>query len=104
VDIRRGSETFGKWVGLELSAKNRHQLWIPAGFAHGFCTLSETADFHYKTTEFWSPDDERSVLFNDPDIAISWPTNTPIVSDRDSAAPRLKDTPVLPTYLGAGAP
>lgn len=104
VDVRQGSPNFGKWVGAELNSENRHQLWIPAGFAHGFCVLSEFADFHYKTTALWSPDHERAVLYNDPDIGVRWPTDTPIVSPRDETAPRLKDAPVLPTMGGGTAP
>ncbi|MBK7463765.1 MAG: dTDP-4-dehydrorhamnose 3,5-epimerase [Betaproteobacteria bacterium] len=72
VDIRKGSKTYGKWVGLILSAENKKQLWIPPGFAHGFLTLSETAEFLYKTTEYYSPEHERCIVWNDADIAIEW--------------------------------
>jgi dTDP-4-dehydrorhamnose 3,5-epimerase len=72
VDIRRNSPTFGKWVGAELSAENKQQLWIPPGFAHGFVTLSDTAEFLYKTTDFYAPALERSIAWNDPDLAIDW--------------------------------
>ena len=72
VDIRKGSKTYGQWVGLILSAENRKQLWIPPGFAHGFLTLSETAEFLYKTTEYYSPEHERCIVWNDADIAIEW--------------------------------
>ena len=100
VDIRRGSPTFGKWVGVELSADNRRQLWVPAGFAHGFCVLSESADFHYKCTELYSPASEHGIACNDPDLGIPWPVKSPLLSPKDSAAPRLKDAPVLPDYMG----
>ncbi|WP_309888747.1 dTDP-4-dehydrorhamnose 3,5-epimerase [Archangium sp.] len=100
VDIRRGSPTFGKWVGVELSADNRRQLWVPAGFAHGFCVLSESADFHYKCTELYSPASEHGIAWNDPDLGIPWPVKSPLLSPKDSAAPRLKDAPVLPDYMG----
>jgi len=100
VDIRRGSPTFGRWVGVELSADNRRQLWVPAGFAHGFCVLSESADFHYKCTDFYSPATERGIAWNDPDLGIPWPVTSPLLSAKDSAAPRLKDAPLLPSYRG----
>jgi dTDP-4-dehydrorhamnose 3,5-epimerase len=100
VDIRRGSPTFGKWVGVELSADNRRQLWVPAGFAHGFCVLSESADFHYKCTDVYTPASERGIAWNDPDLGIPWPVKSPLLSPKDSAAPRLKDAPVLPDYTG----
>ena len=98
VDIRRGSPTFGKWVGVELSADNRRQLWVPAGFAHGFCVLSESADFHYKCTDFYAPGSEHGIAWNDPDLGIPWPVTSPQLSAKDSLAPRLKDAPLLPTY------
>lgn len=100
VDIRRGSPTFGKWVGVELSAENRRQLWVPAGFAHGFCVVSESADFHYKCTDFYSPTSERGIAWNDPDLGIPWPVTSPLLSPKDSAAPRLEDAPLLPVYAG----
>jgi dTDP-4-dehydrorhamnose 3,5-epimerase len=100
VDVRRGSPTFGKWVGVELSADNRRQLWVPAGFAHGFCVLSESADFHYKCTDFYSPATEQGIAWNDPDLGIPWPVTAPLLSPKDAAAPRLKDAPVLPDYTG----
>jgi dTDP-4-dehydrorhamnose 3,5-epimerase len=99
VDVRRGSPTFGRWVGVELSADNRRQLWVPQGFAHGFCVLSESADFHYKCTDFYVPASERGILWSDPDLAISWPVTAPLLSPKDSVAPRLKDAPVLPSYV-----
>lgn len=85
VDIRPESPTFGKWVAEILSAENKKQLWIPPGFAHGFCTLSDRADFLYKTTDFYSSCDERCVIWNDSDIDIAWPTQSPILSAKDSA-------------------
>lgn len=72
VDLRRASPTFGKWVGIELSEENNRQLWIPPGFGHGFVVLSESADFLYKTTDYWAPEHERSIIWNDPDLAIDW--------------------------------
>jgi dTDP-4-dehydrorhamnose 3,5-epimerase len=88
VDLRKSSPTFGQWVGFTLSDNNKTQLWIPEGFAHGFLTLSDTAEFLYKTTEFYSPDDERSILWNDPILKIEWPeTNDLIFKSKDSEAP-----------------
>jgi dTDP-4-dehydrorhamnose 3,5-epimerase len=78
VDLRRSSASFGRWVGFTLSAENRMMAWIPPGFAHGFCVTSESAEFLYKTTDYWVPDDERSLLWNDPMLAISWPLNAAI--------------------------
>jgi dTDP-4-dehydrorhamnose 3,5-epimerase len=98
VDVRRGSPTFGRWVGVELSEAQPRQLWIPPGFAHGFCVLSDSADFFYKCTEFYAPDAERSVAWDDPRIGIRWPVSDPILSAKDREAPRLDDAPVLPTY------
>lgn len=84
VDVRQDSPTFGKWVGVTLSAKNKHQLWIPPGFAHGFAVLSETADFVYKCTDIYAPDHERTLLWNDESIGVKWPLDTdPILSDKD---------------------
>jgi dTDP-4-dehydrorhamnose 3,5-epimerase len=89
VDIRKNSATFGKWVGVALSEDNHQQLWVPAGFAHGFLVLSESADFLYKTTDYYAPADERCIVWNDADLEISWPLykvdlNLPIVSIKDS--------------------
>lgn len=87
VDIRRASPTFGNWVGEVLSADNKKQLWVPEGFAHGFLTLSETAEFLYKTTNYYAPESERSIRWDDPEIAINWPSGlTPIVSAKDKIA------------------
>ena len=83
VDVRRGSPTFGKWTGLELSADNRRQLWVPPGFAHGFCVLTDSADFFYKCTEVYRPTDERGIIWNDPALNIPWPTDTPLLSAKD---------------------
>lgn len=99
VDLRRSSPTFARWVGVELSAENRRQIWIPPGFAHGFLVLSETADFLYKTTDYYAPEFECSVLWNDPAIAVAWPLEAgeaPIVSVRDAAAPELGQAQVYP--------
>jgi dTDP-4-dehydrorhamnose 3,5-epimerase len=93
VDIRRSSPTFGQWVGVELTEDNQHQLWVPPGFAHGFVVLSESADFLYKTTDYYAPQHERSIAWNDPSIGISWPAlaqgQQPLLSAKDSAAPLL---------------
>ena len=91
VDIRRGSPTYGQWVGVELSATNRQQLWLPPGMAHGFLVLSEHADFLYKTTAYYAPEAERCIAWNDPAIGIAWPDvgSAPQLSARDAAAPGL---------------
>lgn len=92
VDIRKSSSTFGQWVGAELSGENRFQLWIPPGFAHGFLVLSETADVTYKCTDFYFPEFDRSLAWNDPTLAIEWPRDaalTPELSDKDRRAPLL---------------
>ncbi|NMM77924.1 dTDP-4-dehydrorhamnose 3,5-epimerase [Rhodococcus sp. SRB_17] len=87
VDIRKSSPTFGQWVGAELSANNHHQLWVPPGFAHGFVVLSETAEFLYKTTDYYAPEHERCIAWNDPSLAIAWPDMgvAPVLSAKDSA-------------------
>jgi dTDP-4-dehydrorhamnose 3,5-epimerase len=88
VDIRRSSPTFGRWVGVTLSAENKRQLWVPEGFAHGFVVTSESAEFLYKTTDYWYPDAERAIKWNDPELAIKWPvTDEALVSAKDAAAP-----------------
>ena len=90
-DIRPDSPTFGRWLGLELSAGNRRQLWIPPGLAHGFLVLSDTADLLYKTTDYYAPQHERCVLWNDPTLAVRWPlTGPPILSPRDAAGERFE--------------
>lgn len=91
VDVRPGSPTFGKWFGATLSSGNHHQLWVPAGFIHGFCVLSETAEVEYKCTDFYDPGGELGVLWNDPAIGIEWPLSEPILSAKDAAAPLLAD-------------
>lgn len=97
VDIRRSSPTFGKWVGVLLSAENQRQLWIPEGFAHGFLTLSESADVLYKASAYYSPADEGAVAWNDPDLAIEWPlSGDPILSKKDAAAALLRAAITLP--------
>ena len=95
VDVRRSSPTFGKWVGATLSEENRLQFWVPPGFAHGFMVLSESADFLYKATDYYAPEHERSIIWNDPDLAISWPQNlTPELSEKDRQAPHFRDAEV----------
>ncbi|MGE6386218.1 dTDP-4-dehydrorhamnose 3,5-epimerase [Pseudomonas sp. NPDC078416] len=87
VDLRRRSPTFGQWVGIHLSAENKKQLWIPEGFAHGFVVLSEVAEFVYKTTDYWAPEHERSLAWNDPTVAIDWPLDrAPSLSGKDQQA------------------
>jgi dTDP-4-dehydrorhamnose 3,5-epimerase len=98
-DVRRGSPTFARWVGVTLSAENFHQLYVPPGFVHGFCVLSEIAQVEYKCTDFYAPSDEQSVIWNDPDIGIEWPLTDPIISPKDRAAPRLAEIlHRLPTF------
>jgi dTDP-4-dehydrorhamnose 3,5-epimerase len=92
VDIRRSSPNFGKWVGVLLSEENQRQMWVPPGFAHGFLTLSESADFLYKTTDYWFAEHERSIAWNDPQIGIEWPIDgEPLVAAKDAAGQRLVD-------------
>jgi len=96
VDLRRDSVTFGRWAGAVLSAENKQQLWIPEGFAHGFIVLSESADFLYKTTDYWFPEHECCIRWDDPDLAIDWPLaegGTPIVSAKDAAGLMFRDAP-----------
>ncbi|MGR9073217.1 MAG: dTDP-4-dehydrorhamnose 3,5-epimerase [Gammaproteobacteria bacterium] len=98
VDIRRFSPTFGCWTGVRLSEAGKKQLWIPAGFAHGFLVLSEFADVLYKTTDYYAPGQDRCIRWNDPDIGIQWPlpeAESPVLSERDLAAPLLKDAEVF---------
>jgi dTDP-4-dehydrorhamnose 3,5-epimerase len=97
VDIRRSSPSFGKWVGEELSEENRRQMWVPPGFAHGFIVLSEFADFLYKTSDYYAPEYERSIAWDDPDLAIAWPEGlTPVLSARDRAAVSFKKAELFP--------
>jgi len=97
VDVRRSSPTFGQWVGAHLSAANKCQLWIPEGFAHGFVTLSDSAEFLYKTTDFYAPEAERAIIWNDAQLAIDWPLKgeTPVLSGKDQVAPRFADAEVF---------
>lgn len=96
VDVRKSSPTFGHWVGVTLSAENKRQLWIPEGFAHGFVVTSESAEFLYKTTDYWAPEFERSILWNDPAIGIDWPvTGTPLLSGKDQIGKLLADAEVF---------
>ncbi len=94
VDLREGSPTYGRWVGVELSADNHRQFWVPPGFAHGFLTLSDSADFLYKTTDYYAPQAEGAVRWNDPDIGIAWPDlgEAPRLAAKDADAAWLKDT------------
>lgn len=100
VDIRVGSPTFGQWYGAVLSDKNHHQLWIPPKFAHGFCVLSDTADFCYKCTDYFHPEDEGGLLWNDPGVGINWPLKSPQLSDKDKVYSKLSciDSSLLPKY------
>lgn len=93
VDVRIGSPHFGKWIGVALSALNRVQLFIPAGFAHGFCVTSVQAVFAYKCTDYYAPKSELALAWNDPDIGIAWPIDAPALSPKDASAPRLRDVP-----------
>jgi dTDP-4-dehydrorhamnose 3,5-epimerase len=99
VDIRRSSPTFGKWVGFELSDQNHHMLWVPPGFAHGYLVTSESADFLYRCTDFYAPAHERSIRWDDPDLAVQWPLAgalAPLLSANDSAALRFRDAEHFP--------
>ena len=100
VDIRRGSTTFGQWTGTILSEKNKHQLFIPEGFAHGLCVISETADVLYKCTDLYAPGDEYGILWSDPVIGVDWPVENPVLSEKDAESPRLMDVPeeLFPLY------
>jgi dTDP-4-dehydrorhamnose 3,5-epimerase len=97
VDMRRASNTFGKWTGVVLSAENKRQMWIPAGFAHGFLVLSESAEFVYKTTDYYAPEYERAVRWDDPDIGIAWPLQgAPLLSAKDEAGASLGEAETFP--------
>jgi len=99
VDIRKGSPTFGQWVGAELSEDNQHQLYVPPGFAHGFCVLSDSADFLYKCTDYYAPQDEHGISWNDPAIGIGWPGEHFVLSDKDAGnRPLAEMHDVLPDY------
>jgi dTDP-4-dehydrorhamnose 3,5-epimerase len=93
VDIRHGSQSFGQWYGTRLSFENKHQLFVPAGFAHGYCVLSDTALFYYKCSDYYAPECEAGVLWSDPDLGIDWPMKQPLLSEKDAEYPRLKDVP-----------
>jgi len=97
VDLRRSSPSFGRWVGVELSGQNHRQLWLPPGMAHGFLVTSDSADFLYKTTQYYAPEAERCVRWDDPSIGIDWPAlgRTPVLSAKDAAAPGLADAPTF---------
>ncbi|HDI59005.1 MAG TPA: dTDP-4-dehydrorhamnose 3,5-epimerase [Desulfobacteraceae bacterium] len=97
VDLRRSSATFGRWVGRRLSADNKRQLWVPPGFGHGFCVLSETAEVLYKTTDYYAPEHERCIRWDDPDLNIRWPLDgAPLVSEKDRRGVSFKDAEVFP--------
>jgi dTDP-4-dehydrorhamnose 3,5-epimerase len=96
VDIRRSSPNFGKWVGVNLSEENHRQLWVPPGFAHGFVVLSQSAQFLYKTTDYWYQEHERSIVWNDPEIGIEWPIDfEPMLAAKDAAGKRLSEAEVF---------
>jgi len=96
VDLRKSSKTFGKWIGVNLSAENKRQLWVPKGFAHGFLVLSDVAEVIYKTTDYYAPDFERAIIWNDPAIGIEWPLEgRPLLSRKDSSAPAFRDAEVF---------
>lgn len=95
IDLRKSSPTFGQWTGIRLSAENKKQFWIPPGFGHGFVVLSEVAEFLYLTTDYYAPEHERAIIWNDPDLAIAWPfEGTPVLSAKDQAAPKFRDAEV----------
>ena len=102
VDLRRGSPGFGRWTGVRLSAANGHQMWLPEGFAHGFCAVRGPAVCLYKCTAPYAPDGQMTVRWNDPDLGIDWPVDTPLLSPKDAEAPRLRDIPAerLPRWSG----
>ncbi len=91
VDIRPGSPTYGQWYGCELTEENQHQLWVPPGLAHGYCVLSEVADFNYKCTDLYHPEDEGGIRWNDPDLGIAWPVSDPMLSAKDMVLPLFRD-------------
>lgn len=97
VDLRRSSPFFGRWIGIELSADNRRQLWVPPGFAHGFVVISDSAECLYNTTDYWAPEHERVILWNDPELGIEWPlAGPPMLSSKDSMGLALADSDAFP--------
>jgi dTDP-4-dehydrorhamnose 3,5-epimerase len=97
VDLRRGAPTFGRWVGLNLSAENRRMMWVPPGFAHGFLVVSAAAEVLYKATDYYAPEHERTIAWNDPELAIAWPlAGLPVLSAKDAAGTRFRDAEVYP--------
>lgn len=100
VDVRRGSPSFGQWTGCELSDENHYQVWIPAGFAHGFLVLSDVADFMYACSEYYAPGSEHVIAWNDPSIGIEWPEAKPVLSKKDASAPLLMEIDDLPKFAG----
>lgn len=99
VDLRRGSPAFGKWFGVELTEANKKQFWVPPGFAHGFCVLSEEADFVYKCTDLYAPEYEQSLLWNDPAVGVQWPVSSPLLSAKDQKGLPLAQLTNLPEYV-----
>ena len=100
VDIRKNSPTFGRWVGERLSAANKRQMWIPPGFAHGFVVLSESAEFLYKTTNYYAPECERSIFWNDPELRIEWPLiGEPLLSAKDERAPSFEEVETIASWV-----
>jgi len=100
IDLRPDSQTFKQWISVELTAENRKMIYIPEGFAHGFCVISDTAVFSYKCTEYYNPSAEGGVIWNDPDLGINWPTDNPVLSTKDIGYPRLRNIPrdLLPRF------
>lgn len=94
VDIRKNSPTYGQWIGVILTAENKRQIVIPKGFAHGICTLVENTQIMYKVDEYYSPEHDRGILWNDPELGISWPTSNPVLSDKDKNQPALRDAEI----------
>ena len=104
VDIRNGSPTFKKWAGVSLSAENHREVYVPPGFAHGFCVTSDIAEVIYKCTDLYDPSDEFGIAWNDPDLAIRWPVEKPVISEKDSRAPRIAEiVATLPRYVEPGS-
>ena len=100
VDVRVGSPHFGKWAAVELTEENKRMLWVPPGFAHGFCATADVSDLVYKVTSPYDAKNDRAILWDDPDLRIAWPIRKPLLSPKDAAAPRLKDAKVLPLFEG----